>query len=101
VFGEGIAVLAGGRAFDEAFELAANGAKAGRAITTEIILELSHASGSLQLIAGQVADLEAKEGISPRNQLRLHSRAQDSALLCCAVRLGAMSANCTSPDHAC
>src|SRR6185369_5258988 len=55
----------------------------------------SRASGSLQLIAGQVADLEGEgQKISAKHLRYIHER-KTSALLCCAVRLGGMSANCT------
>jgi geranylgeranyl diphosphate synthase type II len=58
-------------------------------------LELARAAGSLQLIAGQVADLEGEgKRISAKELQYIHER-KTSALLCCAVRLGGMSANCT------
>src|SRR2546428_12650341 len=57
---------------------------------------MPRAAGSLQLIAGQVADL-ASEGksISAKHLRYIHER-KTSALLCCSVRLGGMSANCTA-----
>ena len=61
----------------------------------DLILEIAKASGSLQLVAGQVADLEAQgKNISARELRYIHER-KTSALLCCSVRLGGMSANCT------
>src|SRR3984893_3153719 len=60
VFGEGIAVLAGDALLTQAFELAAGSKSWPRYSHQGIILELAHAAGSLQLIAGQVADLEAE-----------------------------------------
>ncbi|MGZ8901229.1 MAG: polyprenyl synthetase family protein, partial [Limisphaerales bacterium] len=49
----------------------------------------------LQLIAGQVADLEGEgKKISLKELEYIHER-KTSALLRCAVRLGGMSANCT------
>ena len=94
VFGEGIAVLAGDALLTQAFEIAAQ-CKGWRQYShQQIILELTRASGSLQLIAGQVADLEGEgKGISARQLRYIHER-KTSALLCCAVRLGGMSANC-------
>jgi geranylgeranyl diphosphate synthase type II len=53
------------------------------------------ASGSLQLIAGQVADLEGEGKKLSVPQLRYIHERKTSALLCCSVRLGGMSANCT------
>jgi len=95
VFGEGIAVLAGDALLTEAFEIAARCRRWPRYPHQKVILELAGAAGSLQLIAGQVADLEAEgKRISARQLRYIHER-KTSALLCCSVRLGGMSANCT------
>src|SRR5262245_41324333 len=95
VFGEGIAVLAGDALLTMAFEIAAQCKSWARYSHQAIILELSRASGSLNLIAGQVADLEGEgKKISAKHLRYIHER-KTSALLCCAVRLGGMSANCT------
>jgi geranylgeranyl diphosphate synthase type II len=96
VFGEGIAVLAGDALLTIAFELAAKSKGWPRSGHQRIVLELAAASGSLQLIAGQVADLEGEgKKISASELQYIHER-KTSALLCCSVRLGGMSANCTS-----
>jgi len=95
VFGEGIAVLAGDALLTQAFEIAAQCEGWPRYSHQQIILELASAAGSLQLIAGQVADLEAEgKNISAANLRYIHER-KTSALLCCSVRLGGMSANCS------
>jgi geranylgeranyl diphosphate synthase type II len=95
VFGEGIAVLAGDALLTAAFELAAKSKGWPRYGHQKVILELASASGSLQLIAGQVADLEGEgKKISAKELQYIHER-KTSALLCCSVRLGGMSANCT------
>src|SRR5690349_6283187 len=94
VFGEGIAVLAGDALLTQAFELAAKCKGWPRYSHQDIILELAHASGSLQLIAGQVADLEGEGKKISAGHLRYIHERKTSALLCCAVRLGGMSANC-------
>src|SRR5689334_612147 len=60
VFGEGIAVLAGDALLTQAFEIAAKCKGWRRYSHQQVILELTLASGSLQLIAGQVADLEGE-----------------------------------------
>ena len=60
----------------------------------ELILELARASGSLQLIAGQVADLEGEGKKTSAAQLKYIHERKTSALLCCSARLGGMSANC-------
>jgi geranylgeranyl diphosphate synthase, type II len=96
VFGEGVAILAGDALLTQAFEIAAQSKGWPRYPHRQIILELARAAGSLQLVAGQVADLEAEgKEITPKELKFIHER-KTSALLCCAVRLGGMSANCTT-----
>ena len=96
VFGEGIAVLAGDALLTQAFEVAAQCKGWPRYSHERIVLELARAAGSLQLIAGQVADLEAEGKKIAAPQLRYIHERKTSALLCCSVRLGGMSANCTA-----
>ena len=96
VFGEGIAVLAGDALLTQAFEIAVQCKGWSRYPHKRIILELARAAGSQQLIAGQVADLESEGKRIPITQLRYIHERKTSALLCCSVRLGGMSANCTS-----
>ncbi len=95
VFGEGIAILAGDGLLTQAFEIAAKAPELKRYTTAEVILEITRASGSLQLIAGQVADLEGEGRKIPAPELKYIHERKTSALLCCAARLGGMSANCT------
>jgi geranylgeranyl diphosphate synthase type II len=95
VFGEGIAVLAGDALLTQAFEIAAQAKSWPRYPHRDLILEIAKASGSLQLVAGQVADLEGEgKKLSIAELKYIHER-KTSALLCCSVRLGGMSANCT------
>ena len=96
VFGDGIAVLAGDALLTQAFEIAAQAKGWPRYPHQKIILEIAKASGSLQLVAGQVADLESEGRKISANELRYIHERKTSALLCCSVRLGGMSANCTS-----
>ena len=96
VFGEGIAVLAGDALLTQAFEIAAQAKGWPRYPHRDLILEIAKASGSLQLVAGQVADLEGEGKKISANDLRYIHERKTSALLCCSVRLGGMSANCTS-----
>jgi geranylgeranyl diphosphate synthase, type II len=93
VFGEGIAVLAGDALLTQAFEIAARCKKFPRYPHEKIILEIARASGSLQLIAGQVADLEGEGKKISETELKFIHERKTSALLCCSVRLGGMSAN--------
>jgi geranylgeranyl diphosphate synthase, type II len=95
VFGEGIAVLAGDALLTQAFEIAAQCKKFPRYPHDKIILEIARASGSLQLVGGQVADLEGENRKLSVAELRYIHERKTSALLCCSVRLGGMSANCT------
>lgn len=95
VFGEGIAVLAGDALLTQAFEIAARCRGWPRYSHQAVILELARAAGSLQLIAGQVADLENEGKRISAQQLRYIHERKTSALLGCSVRLGGMSANCT------
>jgi geranylgeranyl diphosphate synthase type II len=96
VFGEGIAVLAGDALLTQAFEIAARAKGWPRYPHRDLILEIAKAAGSLQLVAGQVADLESEGKKLSVNELRYIHERKTSALLCCAVRLGGMSANCTA-----
>jgi geranylgeranyl diphosphate synthase type II len=95
VFGEGIAVLAGDALLTQAFEIAAQAKGWPRYSHRDLILEIAIASGSLQLVAGQVADLEGEGKKLSVSELRYIHERKTSALLCCSVRLGGMSANCT------
>jgi geranylgeranyl diphosphate synthase type II len=94
VFGEGIAVLAGDALLTQAFEITAKAKGSRRYPFQTLVQEVAFAAGSLQLIAGQVADLEGEgKNISADELKYIHER-KTSALLCCSVRLGGMSANC-------
>jgi geranylgeranyl diphosphate synthase type II len=96
VFGEGIAVLAGDALLTQAFELVAHAKGWPRYSHQALLLELARASGSLQLIAGQVADLEAEGKKIAAPKLKYIHERKTSALLRCSVRLGGMSADCSS-----
>jgi len=94
VFGEGIAVLAGDALLTQAFEIAAQAKGWPRYSHADLVLELARACGSLQLVGGQVADLEGENKKLTVAELRYIHERKTSALLCCSVRLGGMSANC-------
>lgn len=96
VFGEGIAVLAGDALLTQAFEIAAQAKGWARYSHQDLILEIAKAAGSLQLIAGQVADLEGEGKKTSTAQLKYIHERKTSALLCCSARLGGMSANCSA-----
>ena len=94
VYGEGIAILAGDALLTQAFEIIAQAKSRSRYTHQTLVLELARAAGSLQLIAGQVADLEGEGKTITAEQLKYIHERKTSALLCCSVRLGGMSANC-------
>lgn len=100
VFGEGIAVLAGDALLTQAFEIAAKAPKLKRYTASEVVLEIAEASGSLQLIAGQVADLEGEGRKLSESELKYIHERKTSALLRCSARLGGMSANCSAAQLA-
>jgi geranylgeranyl diphosphate synthase type II len=94
VFGEGIAVLAGDALLTQAFEIAVQARGWPRYSHRDLVLEIAKAAGSLQLVGGQVADLEGENRKLSVAELRYIHERKTSALLCCSVRLGGMSANC-------
>ena len=93
VFGEGLAVLAGDALLTHAFELVARARAWPRYDTRALLHELAVTSGSLQLIAGQVADLEGEGKAINLAQLRFIHEGKTAALLTTSLRFGAMSAN--------
>ena len=96
VFGEGIAILTGDALLTQAFEIAAQARGSARYSIVDIIKEITSTAGSLNLIAGQVADIEASSKNLTLPQLRYIHERKTSALLTCSVRLGGMNANCTA-----
>lgn len=96
VFGEGIAVLAGDALLTRAFGLLAAVKTAKHYPLSQLLAETEAAAGSLQLIAGQVADLEAEgKKLSIRDVRFIHER-KTAAMIVLSLRLGAMIANATS-----
>jgi geranylgeranyl diphosphate synthase type II len=95
VFGEAIAVLAGDALLTFAFELAVQVPGWPRYSLKEVIRELAVASGSRNLIAGQVVDLESEGQRVSLPLLRFIHESKTAALLRATIRLGAMSANAT------
>ena len=96
VFGEGIAVLAGDALLTRAFGLLAAVKPSKRYPLSQLLAEMEAAAGSLQLIAGQVADLEAEgKKLSIRDVRFIHER-KTAALIVLSLRLGAMIAGATT-----
>ena len=95
VFGEGIAVLAGDALLTRAFGLLAAVKTTKRYPLSQLLAEAEMAAGSLQLIAGQVADLEAEgKKLSICDVRFIHER-KTAAMIVLSLRLGAMIANAT------
>lgn len=96
VYGEGIAVLAGDALLTRAFDLLASLKLPRRYPLSLILKEVASAAGSLQLIAGQVADLEAEGKKLTLADVRFIHERKTAAMIVLALRLGAMTANATS-----
>ena len=95
VYGEGVAVLAGDALLTQAFGLLATINLPKRYALARLIEETATAAGSLQLIAGQVADLEA-EGKKPTlADVRFIHERKTAAMVVLPLRLGAMVADAT------
>jgi geranylgeranyl diphosphate synthase, type II len=98
VFGEGIAVLAGDALLTRAFGLLGMVKPARRYPLSRLLEETVTAAGSLQLIAGQVTDLEAEgKKLSIRDVRFIHER-KTAAMIVLSLRLGAMIAGATAPQ---
>ncbi len=98
VFGEGIAVLAGDALLTEAFAMLARLPENANYRVADYVRELAEATGSRQLIGGQVLDLEGEGRPLSIEELRAIHNGKTSALLTAAIRLGAMSA-AASPEQ--
>ena len=95
VYGEAIAVLTGDALLTRAFGLLATLKLSKRYPLSVVLEETAMASGSLQLIAGQVADLEAEgKNISLADARFIHER-KTAAMIILSLRLGAMTADAT------
>lgn len=95
VFGEGVAVLAGDALLTRAFGLIAGIKPAKRYPLSLLLGETADAAGSLQLIAGQVADLEAEGKKLTIREVRFIHERKTAAMIVLPLRLGAMVANAT------
>ena len=95
-YGEGIAVLIGDALLTIAFEMLLEADATRRYKHKDFVNELAQASGSKQLIAGQVADLEGENSKNLKvSDLKFIHERKTSALLRCSARLGGMAANAT------
>lgn len=100
VFGEGIAVLAGDALLTEAFAMLARAPENERYGVKDYVAELAYQTGSLNLVGGQVLDLEGEGRQLTIDELRAIHNGKTSALIMAAVRLGGMTASCTQEQLA-
>ncbi len=85
-FDEATAVLAGDALHDIAFELIA------RTGSTLAVVELAQAIGTMGMLGGQMADIQAEgKPVTREDVINIHRR-KTGALIRCAVRLGAILA---------
>lgn len=96
VFGEAVAVLAGDALLTVAFEMITRTPARSRYGHREMLAELALGSGSLQLVAGQVADMEGEGRKLSVEELKFIHERKTAALLTTSLRLGAFSANATA-----
>jgi geranylgeranyl diphosphate synthase, type II len=93
VYGEAVAVLAGDGLLTEAFQVLGTIDATGReAVLLQIVGELAKASGSVGMVAGQVADMENEGGKADKNTLAFIHAHKTGALLTASVRIGALFA---------
>jgi geranylgeranyl diphosphate synthase type II len=95
VFGEGMAVLAGDALLTQAFALLGRVKTPKRYPLSVFLEETATAAGSLQLIAGQVADIEAEGKKLSIGDVRFIHERKTGAMIVLSLRLGAMIANST------
>ena len=93
VFGDAVAILAGDALLNESFIMISQTAPTARYTGLDFVKELATAGSSINLIGGQVMDLEAEGKTISREALaRIHDT-KTAALLTTSIRLGAMAAN--------
>ena len=96
VFGEGVAVLAGDALLTEAFAMLARVPANERYDVKDYIAEFAFRTGSLNLVGGQVLDLEGEGRQLSVDELRAIHHGKTSALIIASLRLGGMAAGCTA-----
>lgn len=98
-FGEATAILAGDALQALAFQTIAEDEKLVPEIRVRLIGEVARASGTPEgMVAGQAYDLGAESGEVTSEELeRIHQR-KTGALICAAVRCGAIIAGATEPQ---
>ncbi len=100
VFGEGVAILAGDALLTEAFAMLAKVPANARYNVGDYVAELALQTGSLNLVGGQVLDLEGEGRSLSIEELRAIHHGKTSALLMASTRLGGMAAGCSEAELA-
>ncbi|MBR5523043.1 MAG: polyprenyl synthetase family protein [Akkermansia sp.] len=95
VFGEGVAVLAGDALLTEAFAMLASVPENDRYNVRDYVAEFAYQTGSLNLVGGQVLDLEGEGRQLTAEELRTIHNGKTTALITTSLRLGGMAAGCT------
>jgi geranylgeranyl diphosphate synthase type II len=97
VYGEALAILAGDGLLTLAFEIMARDVQP-PAVAAACCMDLAQAAGSVGMVAGQVADLEAEtSGAASLEQLERIHRRKTGRLLSSALTLGARIAQADGP----
>ena len=96
VFGEGMAVLAGDALLTEAFRILSGVPENSVYSAKDYVQELANLTGSLHLVGGQALDLEGEGRTLSLEEIRSIHLGKTAALIMASVRLGGMSAACSS-----
>ena len=96
VFGEGMAVLAGDALLTEAFRILSGVPENSVYSAKDYVRELANLTGSLHLVGGQALDLEGEGRTLSLEEIRSIHLGKTAALIMASVRLGGMSAACSS-----
>jgi len=101
VFGEATAILAGDALLTLAFETLSDCGGSGPGSCLRIVHELAHAIGTLGgMVGGQVIDMETNDRTADAATVDYIHSAKTGALLCAAVRTGAIYAQASEEDLA-
>jgi len=98
IYGEAVAVLAGDALQSLAFEVLCNLPREARYQPCDFVRELAVASGSLNVVAGQVLDLEGEGKDLSFDDLRAIHERKTAALLAVSLRFGAMAGGATTKE---
>lgn len=98
IYGEAVAVLAGDALQSLAFEVLCNLPREARYQPCDFVSELAVASGSLNVVAGQVLDLEGEGKDLSFDDLRAIHERKTAALLAVSLRFGAMAGGATTKE---